>query len=149
MGIQKGPLSRTRKSEKKYIEHRKNNPQKDCVLCSQDASRLGKIYEDHKDYYVLENLFPYDIWDGCDVDDHLMMVPKKHTDSLSSLSKAAKCNIMDALADYEAKGYSIYARAPKNMTKSIVHQHTHLIKVGQHRKKMLIYLRKPHLLIFK
>lgn len=149
MGIQRGPMSRARKSHKKYIKHRKYDPHKDCVFCSQDPSRLGKIHEDHKDCYVIENLFPYDIWDGCDVDDHLMVVPKKHTDSLSGLSKQAKSSIMEVVARYEARGYSIYARAPNNLTKSIVHQHTHLVKVGPRRKKILIYLYKPHLLLFR
>ncbi len=149
MGIQKGPLTRVRKNERKYINHRKNAPTGECVFCSRDLKGLGKIYEDHKDYYVVDNLFGYDVWDGCDVDDHLMVVPKKHTDSLSGLSKQAKSSIMEVVARYEARGYSIYARAPNNLTKSIVHQHTHLVKVGPRRKKILIYLYKPHLLLFR
>ncbi len=96
---------------------------------------------------MIENIFPYDIWDGHNVEGHLLIIPKKHTDTLSSLSKQARMNLIDAIASYEADGYSVYARAPSNKTKSIVHQHTHLIKVGQKRKKLIVFLRKPHLLI--
>jgi hypothetical protein len=32
------------------------------------------------------------------------------------------------IADFEAQGYSMYLRAPANTTKSVAHQHTHLIK---------------------
>ncbi len=149
MKLQEGPSVRVRKNQRNYINHKQNDQYKDCVFCSQDPNRLSKVLEDHKDYYVIENMFPYDVWDGCDIEEHLMIIPKQHTDSLARLSQKSRHVLIDAIAQYEDKGYSIYARSAGDITKSIVHQHTHLIKLGKWRKKFVLYLRKPHLLLFR
>lgn len=53
------------------------------------------------------------------------------------------------LTKYEKLCYSIYARSPGNTSKSIVHQHTHLIKIDDKSKKWIFYLKKPHVLWIK
>ena len=92
-------------------------------------------------------MFGYDIWDGCGVIEHFMIIPKKHTASLADLSKEEKIDYMNQIAQFEADGYSIYARSPGNKTKSVVHQHTHLIKIDNKPKRWLIFLKKPHILM--
>lgn len=35
--------------------------------------------------------------------------------------------ILHIMTEYEKRGFSVYARAPKDTTRSVTHQHTHLI----------------------
>lgn len=101
------------------------------------------------DFWLVDNIFGYEVWDGCVVEQHLMVVPKRHVHTLKDLKKAEKSQLIEQLATYEADGYSIYARAPQNITKSVAHQHTHLVKLAPKRQKLLFYLRKPHVLFTK
>ncbi len=98
--------------------------------------------------WVVCNIFPYDVWDTSTVKDHLMIVPKRHVDSVSHFKRTEQTEFMALLGKYEAKGYSVYARAPTNKMKSVTHQHTHLIKLGP-KVRNLLYIEKPRLLIAK
>ncbi len=77
-----------------------------------------------------------------------MIVPKRHIDSVSHFNGSEQTEFMRMLAKYEAAGYSVYARAPTNKMKSVIHQHTHLIKLGP-KVRSLIYVEKPRLLLAK
>ena len=96
---------------------------------------------------IIKNRFGYNFWDGCGVDDHLMVIPKRHVDSLANLSDEEKIDYMNQVARFESSGYSIYARAQGSKSRSMAHQHTHFIKVDGKAKKMMIYLNKPHTVI--
>ena len=76
-----------------------------------------------------------------------MVIPKRHVDSLANLSDEEKIDYMNQVARFESSGYSIYARAQGSKTKSMIHQHTHLIKIDGKTKKWLVFLRKPHIVI--
>jgi len=84
-----------------------------------------------------------------EVTDHLMIVPKKHVESLHDLTSKEKIDIIDLIATYEKKGYNVYAREKGNATKSVPHQHTHLIKTKNKRASFVLYLRKPYFLLRK
>lgn len=99
-----------------------------CPFCELDPART--ILEQTENYYIVANLMPYDLWDMHKVDEHLLLIPRSHVASLAELDKSVQAEIMDAVLRYEDKGYNIYARAAQNKTKSVVHQHTHVIKTS-------------------
>lgn len=149
MILQKGPSSRRPKNEKNYINHRRNKQNDGCDFCKLVTDGGDQVVSEQKHCMVIKNLFSYDIWDDCGVIEHLMIIPKKHTDSLSSLTTAERNDYWQTLTDFEDRGYSLYARAPSNGNKSVVHQHTHLIKTDNSRKKWIVHIRRPHVLWVK
>jgi diadenosine tetraphosphate (Ap4A) HIT family hydrolase len=98
-----------------------------------------------KFFNVIKNAFPYSIWDSQRVTDHLMITPKQHTDNLDVLEGAAQQEYVMLLAKYEKLGYNIYARAPSSTIKTVVHQHTHLIKTDKKTIRAVLLLRKPYI----
>jgi diadenosine tetraphosphate (Ap4A) HIT family hydrolase len=142
-----GPATRRRNSQKRYNSHLKRTKKNACEFCAFTA-KSSQVIEDFSSFWVVRNIFGYDIWDGCGVEDHLMVVPKRHVDSISHFMNKEMLEYAKLLQKYESKGYSIYSRAAENITKSIPHQHTHFIKLDNKRKKALFYLRKPHTMVY-
>ena len=100
-------------------------------------------------FWVAQNNFPYSVWDGCDVADHVMIVPKRHIEGVHVFTAAERQEFIDIVATYEARGYSFYARPPKSTQKSVAHQHTHLIKNYGKTKKVQFSVEKPYILLAK
>ena len=141
--------TRSKKEEVRYAKHRSEVHTKTiCVFC--DYSKNDECFiSETKSFKVLVNLFPYSQWDGQGVLDHIMIVPKKHTDTLSDLSSHEAIEYVDLVSSYESKGYSVYSRAPSSTRRTVVHQHTHLMKLDDQTKKLVFYLRKPFIRIVK
>lgn len=137
--------TRSSKANKHYKHHQAHiePPSKICVFC---ALKPGdkQVLRQTKHFKIVQNIFPYTLWDSQTVDDHLTISPIKHTDTLSDLSEKAAKEFVDLIGEYESNGYSVYARAPGNVTKSITHQHTHLIKLSGHKVRFLMYLKRPY-----
>jgi len=131
-----------RKTVLKYVE-RKKTP--GCPFCKPET--LAKAVYENKHVFVVPNLTQYDLWELYDVVDHLLVVPKRHAKSLDQLNKTERLAIMDICAEYEPKGYNIYARGNGFINRSVEHQHTHLIKVTNKRPRLTIFLHKPYFLI--
>lgn len=74
------------------------------------------------------NKFPYDFWDMKKIKEHIMIVPIRHVDSVSHFYHSEQTKFLKLLSEYEASGHNFYGRSPGDITKSIAHQHTHLIK---------------------
>jgi diadenosine tetraphosphate (Ap4A) HIT family hydrolase len=135
-------MYRSRKSAREY--HSAPKPEA-CVFC--ELTEGNSVIEDGKYCRVVKNLYPYEQWDYHDVREHLLLVPKKHVAGLGELTPAARAEIMEFMARYEGKGYNIYARSVGSKVRTVpAHQHTHLIKVGGKALKLMVYLRKPHIL---
>lgn len=111
-----------------------------CTFCQ--LSEEEKIAETES-FIVLRNLFGYDVFDLSETEDHLMVIPKKHTDNLRVLSDSERLELMNILIDYETKGYNVFFREPQSSVKTVDHHHTHLIKLGK-RIKTLEYKREPY-----
>ncbi|HSH31795.1 MAG TPA: hypothetical protein VK963_03985 [Candidatus Saccharimonadales bacterium] len=139
-------MYRSRQAVMQYRQYVKTRPAVACEFC---ADLSHQMVEAREHVLIVKNLFPYTIWDCCTVVDHLMILPRQHTDTLSALSPAAKLAYIEAMGQYEAKGYDIYARTAANTTKSIPHQHTHLIKLDRRQKKFIAYLRRPYFMFHK
>jgi ATP adenylyltransferase len=149
MALQSGPVSRTRTSQRRYVIHKNKSKQSDgCDFCN-ITDKSSQFVRGTRFFNVITNIFGYDVWDGCRVTEHLMLIPKRHIHSLGELTSQERERYAKLISEYEAKGYSLYSRAADNITKSVAHQHTHLIKLEPRRKKFLFYIRTPHLLLFK
>lgn len=144
-----GPLSRGRKNQAIYRQHLQSSDASICYFCQTELELAPEILRSSRDFYVGVNSFGYDVWDGCTVSEHLMLIPKRHVASLAELTPAELQDYAEQLAQAESQGYSLYTRSPDNITKSITHLHTHLIKLEPTRRNLLIYLRSPHILLSK
>lgn len=98
--------------------------------------------------YILKAKYPYDAWDKQGVLEHLLITPKRHIASLDELSDEEKLTIMKLYADYEHRGYDVYARGSKSVGRTVsAHQHTHLIRPAGKRIRFLFYVEKPYWMI--
>ncbi len=82
-----------------------------------EGARIGYRRKPHT--LVVKNQFGYNVWDGCEVLEHLMIIPKKHRDTLASFTKQELDEWVKTCAEYELKGYSLYTRSQDNITRSI------------------------------
>ncbi|TAL14735.1 hypothetical protein EPN95_01970 [Patescibacteria group bacterium] len=139
---------RSSKLERAYREHMKHIDSSVCTFCKIDKGHK-QFVEGTKYFKVIKNQFPYSLWDAQGVSDHLMIVPREHIRSLAELDDKAKVEYVNILQKYEKRGYNIYARAPQSVMKSIVHQHTHLIKPDGPVKKFVLTVRKPLIRIIR
>ncbi len=122
---------------KKYLASLR--PEDGCQFCSMTREDSQYVAEtDH--FFIIRNLFPYSSWDNQTVAEHLMIIPRRHVTTLKQLSFAASKEYVDTISDYEHGGYSIYSRSPGSHSRSVAHQHTHLIKLQPLQKSMTILL---------
>ena len=135
---------RSRKEKVQYDKYQATVDKSQCSFCHLKENG-EQVVTETASFQVVRNLFPYSIWDGQRVVDHLMVVPNLHTDSLSNLAPSVASEFLRVISDYERQGYNVYARAPGSHMKSIAHQHTHLIKTVDLPKKFLLLLRKPYI----
>lgn len=131
-----------RKTVKKYWHRQKVT---ECPFC--DAVTLGRVIKETGSAYIVPNLTFYDVWEGHDVLDHLIVVPKRHVKSLKELTEAERLEVIDLVAEYECHDYSVFARGVSTVTRSVEHQHTHLIKTHHKRPKFTFYLHRPYVYI--
>lgn len=132
-----------RKTRKVYSSYPK--PQH-CDFCDM-AKTPNRIVETSQHAWVIRNRVSYDVWELRDVTDHLMVVPKRHVSSLAELSDSEKLGIMNIMAQYEAEDYNVYARSARSISRSVEHQHTHLIKTGHKIGHGTLFMRKPYFFI--
>ncbi len=136
-------MYRSKRAEAIYRKHlsRKNTAPNECDFCKIDKTN-EQFMRETSSFKVIKNIFPYEIWDHQIVLDHLMIVPKKHMDTLAHISNKAAGEYIGLVTAYEKRGYCIFARAAGSVMKSIPHQHTHLIKLANHRIKGVVYHEK-------
>lgn len=146
--IQKGPSTRGRKNQKKYIRYVKESNADGCDFCCFDSSS-SQVVEEYARFWKIKNIFEYDVWDGCRVTEHLMISPKRHVISLADFDADEKSEYFDLIAAAESDGYNIYARSHDGVTKSVDHQHTHLLRIEHRRIRYLLYSFVPHILWFR
>jgi diadenosine tetraphosphate (Ap4A) HIT family hydrolase len=130
-----------------YNRYRKNLKDKKCQFCNIKTGSPQLISE-HKYFLVIKNIFPYSLWDTQTVEDHLMIVPRRHTDTISHFTSAESSEFVKLIAKYEKLHYNIWARAASSTIKTVVHQHTHLIKPKGKARKFVFLLRKPFYIRF-
>ena len=108
-----------------------------CTFCDIVENPSSEVRIDEaRHMIVIKNLFPYTLWDGSPVEDHLMIIPKRHLDSAGALNEHEQAEWAKLALKFEKENYSVYARSAGNGAKSIAHQHTHLIKVGARPRRL-------------
>ncbi len=131
-----------RRTRKKYFGFPHTD---ECQFCL-PRKYSNQIFQETEHAYVIPNRTFYDHWELRKVVDHRMVIPKKHAQTLGDLSKEERADIMDIIADYESRDYEIYARSPNSSSRSVPHQHTHLIKTEAKPGRGLFFLDKPYIL---
>lgn len=137
-------MNHYRKTAHKYMSCRAAHG---CPFCD-PATISGAIFE-NEHIYVVPNLTQYDLWELHDVEEHLLVIPKRHVETLGELSSAERLAIMDQAARYEIDGYNVYAKGVGFVKRSVKHQHTHLIKVTNKPPKIAVFLQSPYYLLKK
>ncbi|QQG50394.1 MAG: HIT domain-containing protein [Candidatus Saccharibacteria bacterium] len=116
-----------------------------CTLCDEDNK--PRIIRETTTMILLPNRVSYDIFEGMRVVEHLMIVPKRHVEHIEDFTNQEKMDFMSLAGEFEMKGFNVYARGAKSATRSVAHQHTHLIKTDNKKAKSVVYIAKPHILI--
>lgn len=129
------------------LQDKKPN-QSPCSFPSCDDKSTRPAIEQNKTMHVIENRVTYDIFEGRRVLEHLMVIPLRHVEALADFTQQENSDYMALIAKYEKQGYNIYARAVDSKTRSVKHQHTHLIKLADKPPKSIFYLRKPYFLMY-
>lgn len=132
-----------RKTKKGYNVRRNNT--KSCPFCNTKRFK-DAIYEDEW-FYIVYNATKYDLFEGINVTEHLLVIPKRHITSFKDMNSSEKTRIVEIMGDYENGDYNVYARSDSNLNRSVKHHHVHLIKTGTIKSKALFYLKKPYFLI--
>lgn len=134
-------MFRYRKTTKKYAHHHDER----CPFCYPPDAQLIRETEHTRLLYAK---FAYDLWEFRDVQEHYLIVPKRHIKSLGELTAAERADIMDIMAEYEQKNFNVYARSSDSVQRTVaMHQHTHLIKTSDKQAKVAFYAKKPYALI--
>lgn len=97
------------------------------------------VVEIRNHFAIVKNLFSYQIWDGFEVESHLLVIPKRFTKTISDFSNEERDEYFKILSDYESRGFSIYSRADQNPRKTVKHQHTHLIMLNHDKRIYLLF----------
>lgn len=97
--------------------------------------------------HLIPNRTKYDVFEGRCVIDHLMVIPKRHVETVADFTEAEKIDMMTIIGEYETKGYNIYARGAGSVSRSVAHQHTHLIKLVEKPMKYIVHMKKPYFLL--
>lgn len=140
--------TRKKITEKSYKIYRDNKHPHVCDFCDFTVNSK-QVEREYEYFWLVRNMFSYDLWDNLDVLDHLMIVPKKHVESIGLLPAEALVEYSKIIAEFEQRDYSFYARSMKNVCKTVPHQHTHLLKLGKKHKKVSVYIKKPYIFWYK
>lgn len=133
--------TRSTKEESDYKKHR-SVAGENCPFCSIDSHHPQFISETVY-FLIIKNRFPYSVWDGQVVLEHLMIIPKVHTDTLEDLPEDARDEYLNVTNHYEQNGYDIYTRAKQSTSRSVTHHHTHFIKTDHRQLRFVFMTRWP------
>ena len=80
--MRSGSTTRWRAKEKSYSDYRKKHRTNGCVFYRLVQYPTSQVIEKTKHCLIIKNRFGYDLWDGCGVKQHLMVIPRRHVASL-------------------------------------------------------------------
>lgn len=138
-----------RSTKRRYNEMNKEVAQTgQCPFCRHESGIDQAIFSnDH--VFVIPNRVKYDIFEGRRVLEHYMIIPRRHVETLDALTDDERVAVMQIAGDYERRGFNVYARGVGSITRSVKHQHTHLIKVDNNPTKWYVFINKPYFLFHK
>lgn len=100
-----------------------------CAFCELLSTNTQQVIAEHPNFLIAENRFPYNEWDAQLVTEHIMIIPKRHLMKFSEFTPGEASQFLEIITEFEDEGYSIYARAQQNKSRTITHQHTHLLRL--------------------
>lgn len=122
--------ARSKEVQAKYRKFQKENIGI-CTFCGiGQPGSVNEIVEENKYFWIIKNAFPYSIWDGEEVAEHLLIVPKNHIINFSEMKNGQKKVFVKILDKYDKLNYSFLERCDDTKLKSMPHQHTHLIRLS-------------------
>ena len=68
-----GPISRFPASEQRYSSYRVANKHEQCDFCYLAKNGGKQVLDTTENFIIIDNIFGYDIWDGCGVMEHIMI----------------------------------------------------------------------------
>lgn len=137
-----------RKTKKQYAAYNAGDKATSgCTFCKEVSGE--KVIFENNTMFVIPNRVSYDMFEGRRVIDHLMVIPKRHSESLSDFTDEEKLDQMAIAGSYESRGYNVYARGVASISRSVAHQHTHLIKLTDKKPSFVFYANKPYILLEK
>ncbi|HSW92064.1 MAG TPA: HIT domain-containing protein [Candidatus Saccharimonadales bacterium] len=137
-----------RKTIKSYASHNEEDKvSSGCTFCKEVGGK--RITYENETMYLMANRVSYDMFEGRRVLDHLMVIPKRHVETLADFTDQEKIDQMTIAGEYESKGYNVYARGAGSISRTVKHQHTHLIKLLNKKSQFFFFMQKPYVLIDK
>ena len=124
------PTSRNPQVQRLYDEQRElirrqYGDDAPCPLC---YVAQHKQIDASKTMLVLENMYPYEFYDGRVIKEHYMIVPKRHVNSLTDFTRRERKDYWHLLCKYQDSGYASLTRPNGDTKRSVPHHlHTHLI----------------------
>lgn len=141
-----GPSDRTMRSQRAYNKYRQSAVFQDCVFC---ASQELEVTKEYQYFRLTPSKFKYEIWDDHLVEEHLLLVPKRHLIQLNDFSADEKAEYLTLVGQFEADGYSFYSRAPSDTARSVTHFHTHFLRMSPEAIGSMVYVNKPHIMLYR
>ncbi len=135
-------MYRNPKVQKQYDEDRKTK-EGGCVFCDLDQNI---IVEKRDHFLIIKNIYPYGVWDLKEVEEHLMVVPKKHAEGFDEFDQESEEEYFEITKKYSIEGYDLFTRTTESSRKTQPHFHTHLIKTTGDTKKKLHFKSYPYFL---
>lgn len=126
--------------QKKYDEDRKIS-QKECVFCEVESDC---VIEEYTHFRIIKNIYPYHMWDLKQVEEHLMIVPKHHTEGFDGFKEESFEEYLKITTSYSNSGYDLFTRTTKSSRKTQPHFHTHLIRTSGSIRKKLYFEEDPY-----
>lgn len=136
------------KTKKKYKSLNSQSARtKECAFCT--TAQQENVLAENETMYVIKNRVAYDLFEGYRVSEHVMVIPRQHRLSMREFNEQEKIDFFNLAAVYETEGFCVFARGLNSPSRSVDHQHTHLIKIQGKPVKSMLYAARPHVLIVK
>lgn len=124
------PTVRHPEVQKRYDEDRHKLEERygddvPCALCRVENHRLINAA---KTMLVVENMYPYEYFDGRAVREHFMIVPRRHLNSLHDMTRRERKDYWNLLSQFQDSRYASLTRSNGDPKRTVpLHLHTHLI----------------------
>lgn len=100
-----------------------------CLLCNRSRKTIRHSTDT---MVVTTNDYPYIQFDGMVVEEHLMLIPKRHEASMGGFTGAERREYLQLLALYHQKGYTSMTRSLTDTNRTVPeHIHTHLLRYSE------------------
>lgn len=98
-----------------------------CPLCRDHGQQ--KVIQDFSTMMVVENDFPYNVYDGLPIVKHYMLIPKRHIATFNEFTTEEQGDYWRGYCELSAQGFGTMTQAPTSQYRSVPsHIHTHLLQ---------------------